>query len=201
MTAGIHPKHAPSVRIPPDLRDLTRVVIRIGALYVSNTPVLLDTVLGSCISVCMYDEETKIGGMNHFMLPASASLDPPTKARYGVQAMELLITRMMKMGANRKNFKAKVFGGGHVLQTLESPDSVPQRNIAFIRQFMATERIPVVHEDVGGKRTRRVLFLPHLGEVRLKRLQSQEAMATRKEEEVFLQDLTIGKKDGDATIF
>ena len=196
-----HPKHAPSVRIPLDLKDLTRVVIRIGALYVSNTPVLLDTVLGSCISVCMYDEETKIGGMNHFMLPESAQLDPPTRARYGVQAMELLITRMMKMGANRKNFKAKVFGGGHVLRTLESADSVPQKNIAFIRKFMATERIPVVHEDVGGKRTRRVLFLPHLGEVRLKRLQSQEAQATRKEEEVFLTDLAINKKDGDATLF
>lgn len=196
-----HPKHAPSVRIPLDLKDLTRVVIRIGALYVSNTPVLLDTVLGSCISVCMYDEETKIGGMNHFMLPESAQLDPPTRARYGVQAMELLITRMMKMGANRKNFKAKVFGGGHVLRTLESADSVPQKNIAFIRKFMATERIPVVHEDVGGKRTRRVLFLPHLGEVRLKRLQSQEALATRKEEEVFLSDLAIDKKDGDATLF
>ena len=196
-----HPKHAPSVRIPLDLKDLTRVVIRIGALYVSNTPVLLDTVLGSCISVCMYDEETKIGGMNHFMLPESAQLDPPTRARYGVQAMELLITRMMKMGANRKNFKAKVFGGGHVLRTLESADSVPQKNIAFIRKFMATERIPVVHEDVGGKRTRRVLFLPHLGEVRLKRLQSQEALATRKEEEVFLTDLAINRKDGDATLF
>lgn len=196
-----HPKHAPSVRIPLDLLHLTRVVIRIGALYVSNTPVLLDTVLGSCISVCMYDEETKIGGMNHFMLPESAALDPPTQARYGVQAMEILITRMMKMGANRNNFKAKVFGGGHVLQTLESPDSVPQRNIAFIRKFMATERIPVVHEDVGGKRTRRVLFLPHLGEVRLKRLQTQEAVATRKEEEVFLRDLNTQKRDGDATLF
>lgn len=183
------------------MHGLTRVVIRIGALYVSNTPVLLDTVLGSCISVCMYDEETRIGGMNHFMLPESAALDPPTKARYGVQAMELLITRMMKMGANRRNLKAKVFGGGHVLQTVESPDSVPQRNIAFIRKFMATERIPVVHEDVGGKRTRRVLFLPHLGEVRLKRLQTQEALATRKEEEVFLQDLNTQKKDGDATLF
>lgn len=199
MTA--HPKHAPSVRIPPELRELTRVVIRIGALYVSNTPVLLDTVLGSCISVCMYDEESKIGGMNHFMLPESAQLDPPTKARYGVQAMELLISRMMKMGASRKNFQAKVFGGGHVLQTLESADSVPQKNIAFIRRFMATERIPVLHEDVGGKRTRRVLFLPHLGEVHLKRLQSQEAQATRKEEEVYLSDHEVGDKDGDATIF
>jgi chemotaxis protein CheD len=200
--AEVEPRfNAPSVRLPPELQHLTRVVIRIGALYVSSTPVVLDTVLGSCISACLYDEEAKIGGMNHFMLPHSAEINPPTAARYGVQAMELLITRLMKMGADRRRLKAKVFGGGHVLQTLESADSVPQKNIEFIRKFMATERIPVLHEDVGGRRTRRVLFLPHLGEVHLKRLQTQEAMATRKEEEGFLSELDRKKTDGDATLF
>jgi len=200
--AEVEPRfNAPSVRLPPELQHLTRVVIRIGALYVSNTPVVLDTVLGSCISACLYDEEAKIGGMNHFMLPQSAEINPPTAARYGVQAMEILITRLMKMGADRRRLKAKVFGGGHVLQTLESADSVPQKNIEFIRRFMVTEKIPVVHEDVGGRRTRRVLFLPHSGEVHLKRLQTQESMATRKEEEGFLSELDRKKLDGDATLF
>lgn len=194
-------KGALNFRLPPELQHLTRVVIRIGTLYVSNTPVVLDTVLGSCISACLYDPKAKIGGMNHYMLPEGADPDKPTSARYGVHAMETLINRLMKMGADRRRLEAKVFGGGHVLKTLESADSVPTRNIAFIREFLAVERIPITREDVGGRRTRRVLFLPHTGEVHLKRLQSQESATTRKEEEVYLETIDRNKPEGDATLF
>ena len=189
-------------RLPPDLdENLARITINIGGLHASCKPLLLDTVLGSCISACLYDQVSGIGGMNHFMLPEGADPDNPTSARYGVNAMELLISQLMKLGGERRRFQAKVFGGGHVLKIRESLDGVPQRNIDFVRRFLETEQIPVVKEDVGGYQPRRVLFHTHTGKVFLKYLGNIEAERTAEEEMVYLISLKKQKLDGDVTLF
>jgi chemotaxis protein CheD len=189
-------------RLPPDLdENLTRITINIGGLHASCKPLLLDTVLGSCISACLYDPVSGIGGMNHFMLPEGADPENPTSARYGINAMELLISQLMKLGGERRRFQAKVFGGGHVLKIRESLDGVPQRNIDFVRRFLETEQIPVVKEDVGGYQPRRVLFHTHTGKVFLKYLGNNEAERTAEEEMVYLISLKKQKLDGDVTLF
>jgi chemotaxis protein CheD len=171
----------------PNQDGLPRVTIHIGGLHVSRTPLLIDTVLGSCIAACLYDPVTGIGGMNHFMLPDGS--------------MELLINELMKAGAARQRFQAKVFGGGHVLRIRESLEGVPQRNISFVRQFLDTERIPVIKEDLGGYQPRRVLFHTHTGKVLMKRLGQTEAERTAQEEMVYMISLKRKPLDGDATLF
>ena len=189
-------------RLPQDLdENLARITINIGGLHTSCKPLLLDTVLGSCISACLYDPVSGIGGMNHFMLPEGADPENPTSARYGVNAMELLISQLMKLGGERRRFQAKIFGGGHVLKIRESLDGVPQRNIDFVRRFLETEQIPVVREDVGGYQPRRVLFHTHTGKVYLKYLGNIEAERTAEEEMVYLISLKKQKLDGDVTLF
>jgi chemotaxis protein CheD len=106
--------------------------------------------------------------MNHFMLPEGIDPGNPNSTRYGVYAMELLISEIMKQGGQRRRFQAKIFGGGHVLKIRESLDGVPQRNIEFVRRFLNNEQIPVVSEDLGGYQARRVLFHTHTGKVYLK---------------------------------
>ena len=188
--------------LPKDIDgDLARITINIGGLHASCKPLLLDTVLGSCISACLYDPVSGIGGMNHFMLPEGADPENPTSARYGVNAMELLISQLMKLGGERRRFQAKVFGGGHVLKIRESLDGVPQRNIDFVRRFLETEQIPVIKEDVGGYQPRRVLFHTHTGKVFLKYLGNNEAERTAQEEMVYLISLKKQKLDGDVTLF
>ncbi len=197
-----NPKPVNGSRLPENIApDLTRQTINIGGLHASRDPMLLDTVLGSCIAACLYDPVFGIGGMNHFMLPEGADPGNPTSARYGVNAMELLISELMKLGADRRRFQAKVFGGGHVLKIRESLDGVPQRNIDFVRQFLETEQIPVVKEDVGGYQPRRVLFHTHTGKVYLKYLGNNEAARTAEEEMVYLISLKKQKLDGDVTLF
>ncbi len=198
----IEPRRPSSTRLPQDIdEDLTRVTINIGGLRVSRRPLLLDTVLGSCIAACLYDPVSSVGGMNHFMLPEGADPGNPTSTRYGVNAMELLISSLMKSGADRRRFQAKIFGGGHVLNIRESLDGVPQRNIDFVRRFLETEQIPVVKEDVGGYQPRRVLFHTHTGKVFLKYLGNNEAARTAEEEMVYLISLKKQKLDGDVTLF
>lgn len=189
----------PSVDMLP--QDIPRVTIHIGGLRTSRQALVLDTVLGSCIATCLYDSVSAIAGMNHFMLPDGLDPGNPNSTRYGVHAMELLLSEMMKLGGNRKRFQAKVFGGGHVLKLRESLDGVPQRNIQFARQFLDAEQIPIVKEDVGGYQPRRVLFHTHTSRVFVKYLGNNDAERTAQEELVYLISLKKKKLEGDVELF
>lgn len=136
-----------------------------GGLAASERPIIVRTILGSCISVCLRDPFTGVGGMNHFMLP-SGSGDFGNPARYGVHAMELLINQCMKLGASRSHLEAKVFGGGNVLNVKRASFvNVAKQNIEFARSFLRTENIPVVAHNVGGLAAREVYFFTDSGRV------------------------------------
>lgn len=157
------------------MRDLPMVTIHIGEVHAAREPTVVQTVLGSCIAVCLFDPEARVGGMNHFMLPEQALDDPSANsARYGVHAMELLIGAIQKLGGRRHRLRAKVFGGGHVLRIAASEDGVPARNIAFIDAFLRDEELTVAARDVGGQQARRVLLETDTGRVLVKRLGRRE---------------------------
>jgi len=115
--------------------------------------------------------------------------------------MELLISDLMRLGASRSRFRAKIFGGGHVLKIRESAKGVPQRNIEFVRRFLTGEQIPVVKEDLGGYQPRRVLFHTDTNKVFMRYLGQQEAERTAEEEMVYLISLKHQKLDGDVELF
>ncbi len=139
-----------------------------GEYFVFNEDLLLMTTLGSCIAVCLWDRQAKVGGMNHFLLPESDN-DQSNSGRYGSFAMELLINELLKMGANRLTLEAKVFGGGAVLAGMHSLN-VGERNTKFVLDYLKTERIPVVSKDVMDVYPRKVCFFPHSGKAMVKRL-------------------------------
>ena len=145
-----------------------------GEYFVHHEDMLLLTTLGSCIAVCLWDRNARVGGLNHFMLPDSSA----ESGRYGPYAMEILINALMKQGAQRMTLEAKVFGGAHVLNSVASDSMrVGHRNTQFALSYLATERIPVVVKDVEGECPRTVCFLPHSGKAMLKRLTSSSALA------------------------
>lgn len=138
-----------------------------GEYFVSKENMLLLTVLGSCISACLWDSHARIGGMNHFLLPDGDGSDGC--GRYGVFAMELLINEMMKRGARREALQAKIFGGAQVMAGFSSMN-VGERNTRFVLDFLAAERIPVISKDVLDVHPRKVCFFPSTGKVLVKRL-------------------------------
>jgi len=154
----------------PKLRK-KQVTIHIGGLYASRNPVIIETVLGSCVAVCLYDEEAKIGGMNHILLPGKADMRRfDTAARYGINAMELLINRIMALGGCRDRIVAKVFGGAHVLPSISLRNGMGAKNAEFVLEFLELEDFTVVSSDLGGHDTRRVYFHTDSGDVFLKRI-------------------------------
>ncbi|WP_083100474.1 chemotaxis protein CheD [Pseudophaeobacter leonis] len=134
--------------------NTTSVTVLQGEYRVSTDPkVVFSTVLGSCISACIYDAENGVGGMNHFLLANANGND--VSARYGIHAMELLINGIMKKGAQRNNLKAKVFGGAKMSVNLSD---IGASNSHFVQHFLKDEGIPVISSSVGGNSARRVRF-------------------------------------------
>lgn len=140
--------------------DCEVVTIMPGEYYVSSTGEYISTLLGSCISVCLFDPKAQIAGMNHFLLPQYNGKDRNlySSSRYGVSAMETLIMKMQLKGVDRDRLQAKIFGGGNVLSLTQSPERVGERNISFIHEYMNTEGISVISEDTGGSFSRKVLL-------------------------------------------
>jgi chemotaxis protein CheD len=145
-----------------------------GEYFVTQRDLVIVTVLGSCVSVCLRDHVSGIGGMNHFMLPGNndGGISPiSASARYGVYAMELLINHLLKLGARRNCFEAKVFGGGSVLRGMTA-NNIGDRNVEFVHDYLHTERIPVVAEDLLDIYPRKVYYFPATGRVMVKKLRN-----------------------------
>ncbi|MBT9439090.1 MAG: hypothetical protein GAS50_07840 [Desulfobacterales bacterium] len=164
------------------------IMLRSGEYYASKNGEILHTILGPCISTCIYDQEKKIGGMNHYLLPGMIHPDEILTSevgRYGMYAMELLIGELIKYGAKRKNLAAKVFGGGNVLEFRKTDGDVTGLNIRFAKKFLELEGIPVQKEDLGGYDGRLVLFFTDTAKVLLKKFDMKKDLKTFNEEKSY----------------
>ena len=150
--------------------DCDAVKVLPGEYFVTTADILLVTVLGSCVTACIRDRDKGLGGMNHFMLPDSSEGGMlSSSARYGAYAMEVLLNHLLKLGARRSSLVAKVFGGGKVLASL-SQAQVGEKNAQFVLDYLNTERIPVVAQDLLDVYPRKVYFFPANGRVMMKKL-------------------------------
>jgi chemotaxis receptor (MCP) glutamine deamidase CheD len=185
------------------LRQLQTVTLHIGDLHVSTRPVKIKTILGSCIAACLFDRATGIGGMNHFLLPGDTD-DPELSTRYGVNAMEVLINEMMKLGARRSSIQAKIFGGGDIFRSEHPYMMVGAKNIRFVLGFLATESIPVLTSRIGGNQGLMVVYLPHTFEVFVKPLTTDRFTTTEEKELTYRGKLTRelnGERADSITLF
>ncbi|MDE1159737.1 MAG: chemoreceptor glutamine deamidase CheD [Neorhizobium sp.] len=144
---------------------------------ISDPDVVLSTILGSCVAACLRDPVAGVGGMNHFLLPGSATSMAASgdATRYGVHLMELLINGLLKKGARRDRLEAKVFGGA---KTIASFSNVGEQNAAFAMEFLRDEGIRVVGSSTGGEHGRKLEFWPVSGRARQYPLTGAETQRT-----------------------
>ncbi|MCA1855147.1 chemoreceptor glutamine deamidase CheD [Massilia oculi] len=174
-----------------------------GEYYYTGKDMLIVTVLGSCVSACIRDRMTGLGGMNHFMLPdGGGDGGSPVSAsmRYGSFAMEILINDLLKAGARRDHLEAKVFGGGAVLRGFTAMN-VGERNAAFVTSFLKTERIPVLASDLNDIYPRKVYFFPKTGKVLVKKLMQTQNDTLAKRELDYAKRLRVEPVGGDIDLF
>jgi chemotaxis protein CheD len=174
-----------------------------GEFYFTGKDMLIVTVLGSCVSACIRDRVTGVGGMNHFMLPdGGADTDNPVSAsmRYGTYAMEVLINELLKAGAKRENMEAKVFGGGNVLRGFTAIN-VGERNAKFVLDYLRAERMRVIAEDLNDIYPRKVYFFPKTGKVLVKKLKVEHNDTLRKREQDYASRLKSTSVGGEIDLF
>ena len=180
-----------------------QVAIHIGDVYGSITPTVIYTLLGSCVSVCLYDPAKRIGGMNHILLPGRADLKHfDSRARFGINAMELLINKMMNLGADRRRLVAKAFGGAHVLPSIAPNNGTGRKITNFVQEFLKRESIPLISMDLGGRKGRKIYFHTDSGEVFVNRIRSGQHEAIFNREHNALPEIRREiKKPGQITWF
>jgi len=146
------------------------VLLNVGEYYATAQKEGIGTLLGSCISTCIYEKGGGIGGMNHFLIPGDfrdEEIFISPCARIGMFALELLMGELIKLNVDRDKLCAKIFGGG---ASQPGNTSMGDNNIRFIKTLLNMEQIPIIGEDLGGKWARKILFFPENGKVMLKKI-------------------------------
>lgn len=128
-----------------------------GEWKVVNGPATISTLLGSCVSVCMYHRSLGHAGMNHFLLPYCEEHDAP--GRYGDTAIPLMLRSLIRSDAFLQNYVAEIYGGASVLHaTSGSGAQIGEKNIALARQLLDHHGIAIAKSDVGGTQARKLTF-------------------------------------------
>lgn len=137
-----------------------------STLFAEKKPTEIQTVLGSCVSVCLYDPVLNVGGINHYMLPLWTGEGLAT-AKYGNIAIEKLLERMIELGCYRKSLIAKIFGGAEQLGD-HGIYGIGKRNVVVAHETLSSLKIPVVASSVGGDIGRKIRFNTGTGQVLMK---------------------------------
>jgi chemotaxis protein CheD len=142
-----------------------------GEFFVSGDPMIVYTVLGSCISACIRDPIAGVGGMNHFMLPepkGAAHDSWGESTRYGSYAMESLINEILKRGGLKSRLEIKLFGAGKIY---EGNIDVGANNATWVIGYLKSEGLATVKADLGDVFPRKVYYFTDSGRVLMKKIE------------------------------
>lgn len=143
---------------PPPSSERASAYLHPGQLFASPESYAVTTILGSCVAVCLWDPVTKIGGINHFLLP-SFSGEGVASPRFGNIAIKELLDQLAQLGSHKHNLLAKIFGGACVLEAFRNRQNhLGMKNIEIAQQLLEADSIPLVGHDVGGQRGRKLIF-------------------------------------------
>ncbi len=152
----------------PKINRMVSEILAGELVCTDNSGMVLTTLLGSCVSVCLADRVNGVFGINHFMLPGKLGVSQYRDPKYGTFATDLLIAEMRKKGAEKKYLEAKVFGAGKVLDKLTF--DVARNNAEFIQKYLTALRIPIAASDLGNDYGRKILFFCNTGDVYVKKI-------------------------------
>lgn len=167
---------------PPDNfgdGDLRRHYLYPGTLFVHRQPHRVTTVLGSCVSVCLWDPVTRVGGINHYLLPLWNGEGLPTP-KYGNIAIVKLIEKVRAISEHPDQIVAKLFGGASMWEKAEGLLAIGQRNIELAHDLLAQHRIPVAASDLGGNRGRKIIYNTADGTVLMRRQKGLRSSGNQK---------------------
>lgn len=149
--------------------ELQQIYLHPGVLYASPEPANLSIIVGSCVAVCIYDERLSIGGATHYLLPTLEGQGMPSP-RYGDVAIAELLAGLVRAGSKKRNLQAHIYGGACVLRAFRSGtrELISDQNVRLALEILAREGIPVVRQETGGEKGRKITMRTDTGVVSFK---------------------------------
>jgi chemotaxis protein CheD len=159
------------VNPPRPTHDVAQISLAAGEVFMSDQPTAVTTLLGSCISVCIFDPVTKRGAMCHASLPNAPLVLHKDPLRYVDEAVLYLVERYRRMGAPTERLVVKLFGGADVLgKRYDGYESIGRQNTMAAIETLGWQGLRIAVRETGGDRGRKIVFMNHTGEVFVKRL-------------------------------
>ena len=149
-----------------------KVFVLPGEMAVSRQPSDIATLLGSCVSICLYNKKTKVGGLNHFMLPSGTKED--MKGKYGDYATEKLVEMMRRLDPNLRNLEASIYGGAAVVGHLNTGVGIGIKNIEMAETMLKKYGIRIATREVGGENGRKIFFNSETGQIDMRMIERSE---------------------------
>jgi chemotaxis protein CheD len=143
-----------------------------GQVRIFTVPVSAMTILGPCVSICLWDSRKKIGGMNHYLLPVCGKIGSKSP-RYGDVAIQILLRKFEEIGCKKINMTAKVFGGAHVVVGRANGGNLGNENVKTAYSMLNEAGIRIDTSNVGGHKGRKIIFNTGDGRVWIKQLSGE----------------------------
>lgn len=166
------------------LRDLIDIFLQPGEYFVADADYQIRTMLGSCVSITLWHPATRIGAMSHFLLPDRSLADVDVSAldaRYGDEALTLMLAELARAGIRASQCQGKIFGGGNMFlrHSQSGAKHVGRKNGEAARALLLKHDVPIVSESLFGNGHRQIIFDVSNGDVwsHQVRLSAQEARA------------------------
>jgi chemotaxis protein CheD len=153
--------------------------LKAGEIYIGDKPRLVATVLGSCISVTMFNIRLKIASICHGALPKYdknqyISTDNYTESfKYVDFSINYMVEKLTNYGIKPQEIQVKLFGGADMFSfnyEYGNKLTVGKQNIQVALNTIENNNLKILTSDIGGIRGRKIFFYTDTGEVLLKRL-------------------------------
>lgn len=145
--------------------------VGIAQMNICKTPDRIMTAgLGSCIGIVLYDEEAKVAGLVHIMLPDSTKIkNNANELKFADTGIDALVFALEEKGISRRKLKAKIAGGACMFTfTANEIGSIGRQNIDAVHSKLDELGIKLIAEDVGEKYGRTIIFDPSNFELEIK---------------------------------
>jgi len=136
-----------------------------GDWYFGDRDTRIHTTLGSCIAVSLWHPKLKVGGMCHYLLPGNEEPEDALNARYGSDALQLMMAEVLRLNSRPEDYEAKLFGGASMFDVGPGGSSVARRNVMAAEALMQRYNFDVVARSLGGSGYRQLVFYTDSGDV------------------------------------
>lgn len=157
----------------------TDIFLQPGEFFVGDATLRLRTMLGSCVAITLWHPVLRVGAMSHFLLAdrGRARGDEPLDARYGDEALALMMHGLLEEHVKPQACEAKIFGGGNMFPSathasVQGP--IGCRNGEAARQMLAEQGIAVRREHLFGNGHRQIVFDINSGSVWVRQIPPME---------------------------